>query len=126
MVPIEGGGWQVVDPRRNSQIFSSRKAAVESAKAVASANQPSQVVLFDPLGRIVPIAQYQLPRYSGSRHDAGDSPSPFEAAVKAMVIGELVDAGVPVLSELVTSVNKELQTAAMKSKSSKRRPRRAA
>jgi len=34
----------------------SKSAAVEHAKSVAAANQPSQVVLLDEFGRLIPIA----------------------------------------------------------------------
>ena len=61
VVPVEGGYWGVVDPRRHLSTL--KAAAVEHAKSVAAANQPSQVVLLDEFGRLIPIAHYQLPQY---------------------------------------------------------------
>jgi hypothetical protein len=125
VVPVEGGLWQVVDPLRQGLAFRSKAAAVEQAKTVAAANQPSQVVLFDELGRLVPIAHYQLPRYGPPQ--SGDHPrgSLFEAAVKALVIGGLCAAGVAVLGDVVDKVDRELERETSRSKrfrGKKRRP----
>ena len=124
VVPVEGGLWQVVDPRRHVFTFPSRAAAVEQAKAVAAASQPSQVVLFDELGRLVPIAHYQLPQYPAPHFENQAPGSLFEAAAKALVIGGLIAAGVAVLGDLVERVDRELQEETAKSKGSKRRKRR--
>jgi hypothetical protein len=123
VVPIEGGLWQVVDPRRQVFTFPSKAAAVQQAKAVAAARQPSQVVLFDELGHLVPIAHYQLPQYP-TPHDNQAAGSVFEAAVKALVIGGLLAAGVAVLGELVDKVDRELEKETSRSKGSTRRKRR--
>jgi hypothetical protein len=124
VVPVEGGLWQVVDPRRHIFTFTSRAAAVEQAKTVAAASQPSQVVLFDEFGRLEPIAHYRLPQYPVPSFENQPGGSLFEAAAKALVIGGLMAAGVAVLGDLVERVDQELQKENAKSKGSKRRKRR--
>ena len=121
VVPAEGGLWQVVDLRRHVKAFYSREAAVEHAKAVALANQPSQVVLFDERGRLEPIARYQLPQYPPLHLESGGSF--FEAAAKAVLIGGLTAAGVAVLSDVVDGIERDLKKGNGKSGSSKRRKR---
>jgi hypothetical protein len=124
VVPVEGGLWQVVDPRHHVFTFPSKAAAVERAKAVAADSQPSQVVLFDELGRLVPIAHYQLPQYRPPQFENQQSGSLFEAAVKALVIGGLVAAGVAVLGEVVDKVDRELEKETLRSKARKGSKRR--
>jgi hypothetical protein len=104
--------------------LSSKAAAVEQAKLVAAARQPSQVVLFDKLGRLVPIARYQLPEYRPPQVDDQTHGALIEAAVKSFVIGGLVAAGVAVLGDLVDKVDRELEKETSKSKSPRRRKRR--
>ena len=122
VVPVEGGYWGVVDPQRHLFTASSKAAAVEHAKLVAAANQPSQVVLLDEFGRLIPIAHYQLPRYRTPQFGNGGEGSVFEATVKALLIGGLLAAGVAVLGEVVEKVDRELEKGTSKPK--KRRKQR--
>jgi len=112
VMPLEGGHWGVVDPRRHLFTMPSREAAVKRAKSVAEAIQPSQVVLLDQFGRLIPIARYQLPEYPPPQ--AGGSV--FEAAVKSLLIGGLIAAGVAVLGDVVEKVDKELERETSKSR----------
>jgi hypothetical protein len=114
VVPVEGGLWAVVDPRRHLLTMPSKEAAVEHAKSVAAANQPSQVVLLDEFGRLIPIAHYQLPQYPPPL-DNKDGGSVFEAAVKALLIGGLMAAGIAVLGDVVENVDRELERETSKS-----------
>ena len=122
VVPVEGGSWGVVDPRRHLFTMPSKAAAVEYAKSVAAANQPSQVVLLDEFGRLIPIAHYQLPQYPAPQFDNQGEGSVFEAAVKALLIGGLMAAGIAVLGDVVEKVDRELEKGTSKSK--KRRKQR--
>jgi hypothetical protein len=124
VVPVEGGLWQVVDPWRRVSSFPSKAAAVEQAKVVAAARQPSQVVLFDKLGRLVPIAHHQLPEYRPPQFDDQTRGALIEAAVKAFVIEGLVAAGVAVLGDVVDKVDRELEKETSKSKTPRGRKRR--
>ena len=120
VVPVEGGNWGVVDPQRRLFTAPSKAAAVEHAKSVAAANQPSQVVLLDEFGRLIPIAHYQLPRYPTPHFGNGGEGSVFEAAVKALLIGGLLAAGVAVLGEVVEKVDRELEKGTSKPKKRRR------
>jgi hypothetical protein len=97
----------IVDPQRHLFRAPSKEAAVEHAKSVAAANQPSQVVLLDEFGRLIPIAHYQLPRYPTPQFGNGGEGSVLEAAVKALLIGGLLAAGVAVLGDVVEKVGRE-------------------
>ncbi|HYL76463.1 MAG TPA: DUF2188 domain-containing protein [Bryobacteraceae bacterium] len=123
VVPIEGGQWQVVDPRqrRDVFIFRAKSGAIAHAKSVAAARPPSQVVLFDKLGKLKPIAHYQLPQY---RFENRSGSSLFEAAVKSFVIAGLMAAGVAVLGDVVKRIDRELEQETSKSRRSRRRFRR--
>jgi hypothetical protein len=126
IVPKEGGGWQVVDLLGRVSNFPSRMLAEGQAKRTAAATPPSQVVLFDQLGQVVPIAHYQLPAYlppSSGRESGG---SLFEAAVKSLVIAGLVAAGAKVLGDLVERVNTDLEKETAKATRSQKRTRRSA
>lgn len=122
VVPVEGGYWGVVDAQRHLFTMPSKAAAVEHAKSVAAANQPSQVVLLDEFGRLIPIAHYQLPQYPTPQFGSGGEGSVFEAAVKALLIGGLLAAGVAVLGDVVEKVDRELEKGTSKPK--KRRKQR--
>lgn len=123
VVPGEQGTWIVIDLQRRAWSFSSRAAAIESAKNIAARNQPSQVILFDAFGRMEPIAHYQLPQYQLPQATNQDQPSMFEATVKALLIGGLAAAGVAVLGDLVQRVEREAEQESTKSR---RKPRRSA
>ena len=116
VVPVEGGSWGVVDARRHLFTMPSKAAAVEHAKSVAAASQPSQVVLLDERGRLIPIAHYQLPRYPAPQFGTRGDGSVFEAAVKALLIGGLISAGIAVLGDVVEKVDRELEKGTSKSK----------
>lgn len=120
VVPVEGGYWGV--SQRHLFKVPSKEAAVEHVKSVAAANQPSQLVLLDEFGRLIPIAHYQLPRYPTPQFGNGGEGSVFEAAVKALLIGGLVAAGVAVLGDVVEKVDRELEKGTSKPK--KRRKQR--
>jgi len=125
VVPTENGGWTVVDLQRQGWFFRSKTAALEYAKNIASANQPCQVVLFSATGTTETIAHYQLPRYQDPQPASeGDNASLFDTAVKAMVIGGMVAAGVAVLHDLVETVQSDLKRESTRSKSDGRRRRR--
>ncbi len=81
VVPVESGYWGVVDPQRHLFTMPSKTAAVEHANSMAAANQPSQVVLLDESGRLIPIAHYHLSRYPAPQFGNGGEGSVFEAAV---------------------------------------------
>lgn len=121
VVPVEGGSWGVVDPRRHLLTMRSKAAAVEHAKSMAAANQPSQVVLLDEFGRLVPIAHYRLPQYPPPQFGNQVGGSVLEAAVKALLIGGLMAAGIAVLGDVVEKVDRELEKGASKSKKGRRR-----
>jgi len=117
VVPVEGGSWGVVDPRRRLLRTTPLKAAaLDFAKSVAAANQPSQVVLLDEFGRLVPIAHYQLPQYPPPQFGDQVRGSVFEGAVKALLIGGLMAAGIAVLGDVVERVDRDLKKEASKSK----------
>jgi hypothetical protein len=98
---------------------------LEHAKSIAAANQPSQVVLFNATGATETIAHYQLPRYQIPQSiSEGDNVSLFDAAVKTLVIGGIVAAGVAVLHDLVENVQSDLKRESTRSKSGQRRKRR--
>jgi len=120
VVPVEGGYWGVVDPQRHLFTAPSKAAAVEHAKSMAAAHQPSQVVLLDELGRLIPIAHYQLPQYAPPQFGNAGEGSVFEAAVKALLIGGLLAAGVAVLGDVVEKVDRELEKGTSKSKKRRR------
>jgi len=121
VVPVEGGYWGVVDPQRHFLTLPSKTAAVVHAKSLAAANQPSQVVLLDEFGRLIPIAHYQLPQYPAPRFGNGGEGSVFEAAVKALLIGGLLAAGVAVLGDVVEKVDRELEKGTKPKKRRKQR-----
>jgi hypothetical protein len=117
VVPVEGGTWGVVDPRRQLLLKTpSKTAALEFAKSVAVANQPSQVVLLDEFGRLVPIAHYQLPQYPAPQFGNQATSSVFEGAVKALLIGGLMAAGIAVLGDVVQKVDRDLEKETSKSR----------
>jgi len=122
VVPSVDGTWQVVDLNRHVLTFPNRTSALERAKGVAESNQPSQVVLFDEHGRLVPIAHYQLPEYRWDR--GGDGSALIEAAVKALVIGGLLAAGAMVVQELIDAVDRDLKKETGRARTSARRERR--
>jgi hypothetical protein len=109
-----------VDLNRRVLTYPNRSAAVKRAKAVAESNQPSQVVLFDEQGQLVPIAHYQLPEY---RRDTNGGSGLIEAAVKATVITDLVAAGALVAQQLVEAVDRDLKKETGKAETSGRRRR---
>jgi hypothetical protein len=125
VVPTENGGWTVVDLQRQGRFFPSKTAALERAKSIALANQPSQVVLFSATGATETIAHYQLPLYQIPQSpSAGDDASLFDTAVKALVIGGMAAAGVAVLHDLVENVQSDLKRESTRSKPGQRRRRR--
>lgn len=97
--------------------------AEDQAKRMAAASPPSQVVRFDRLGQVTPIAHYQLPEYLPETPAQGNGSSLFEAAVKALVIGGLMAAGASVLGDLVNRVNSDLDKETVKSRNARRRKR---
>jgi hypothetical protein len=100
----------VVDLQRHASHYRSKSEAVDYAKRVAFAHQPSQVVLFTATGNMETVAHYQLPEYHGAPSTApGDQAPLFDAAVKALVISGLVTAGVAVLGDLINSVQRDLK-----------------
>ena len=124
VVPTENGGWTVVDLQFPGWFFRSKGAALERAKSIALANQPSQVVLFSATGATETLAHYQLPRYQIPQPiSEGDNVSLFDA-VKALVIGGIAAAGVAVLHDLVENVQSDLKRESTRSKSGQRRKRR--
>jgi hypothetical protein len=123
VVPVEGGLWQVVDKLRHIFTCRSKTAALKQAKSIAAANPPSQVVLLDELARLVPVAHYQLPQYRPLSGDEGNRPR-FEAAVKALLISDLLSAGVAVLSDVVDKADRELARVTSKPISPRRKVRR--
>jgi hypothetical protein len=125
VVPTEQGGWAVVDLQRHWRNFPSKASALEYAKRVAAANQPSQVVLFTATGCTETVARYQLPQYQIPEATAqGDNGSLFDTAVKALVVGGLVTAGVAVLHDLVDTLERDLKRETARSEVSQRRKRR--
>jgi len=116
VVPGEEVRWIVVDFRRRGQGFPSKAAAVEHAKRLAASHPPSQVVLFDAFGRTKTVAHYQLPQYRKDREAETGNRALFAAAVKSVLIDDLVAAGVGVRRELVNSVERDLQRELAKSK----------
>lgn len=125
VVPGEGGSWLAVRFRSRASAFPTRKAAINYAKRIAAAHQPSHVVLFDEQGRTVPIAEYQLPRYTLSEDE---DRSVFGLAVTSMVLDDFVKAGVAVRQELVDKVAADLKrlTAGSRSSPVRSRQRRSA
>ena len=119
VVPSLEGNWQVIDLNRRVLTFPNRASAVERAKNVAESNQPSQVVLFDEHGQLVTIARHQHPRWD----TGGSGNALIEAAVKALVIGELVAAGAMLGPKLVDAVNSDLRKETGKARTSGRRKR---
>jgi hypothetical protein len=70
------------------------------------------------------VAHYQLPEYHGGHASApGDNAPLFDAAVKALVIGGIVAAGVAVLGDLVDSVQRELKKESGRTREGRRRKR---
>ena len=123
IVPGENGQWNVIDFQRRGTTFSSKAKALQYAKQLAIANQPSQVVLFDPLGNVEPIAHYQLPAYQ-SPHPGEQRNSVFEAAVIALLIGGFVAAGIAVLGDLVDRVERDARKESSKPRRRTGTPRR--
>jgi hypothetical protein len=124
IVPNEQGGWTVVDLHRRGWSFPSKAAALEYAKCIAAANQPSQVVLFSATGSTETVAHYQLPQYQTPQATGESDNSLFDTAVKALVITGLVAAGVAVLHDLVEAVERDLKMESARSKSSQKRKSR--
>jgi hypothetical protein len=110
VVPGEQGMWNVADLHRRGWSFHTKSAALDYAKQIAVANQPSQVVLFDAFGRMEPIAHYQLPTYEPPQTQNQSGTSVFEAAVKALVFGGFAAAGIAVLGDLAERVEREAKT----------------
>lgn len=128
VVPGENGLWNVIDLQRRGWSFPTKAAALEYARQVAAANQPSQVVLFDAFGNVQPIAHYQLPDYQLPQGQNQGGASLFEAAVKALLIGGFAAAGIAVLGDLVDRVQRDAEKESAKSRrrgESKRRSRKA-
>ncbi len=124
VVPGEQGRWNVVDLQRHGWNFPSRAAALDYAKQIAAANQPSQVVLFDAFGRMEPIAHYQLPTYQPAHTQNQSGPSVFEAAVKALLFGGFAAAGIAVLGDLADRVEREAKKESAKSRRATKNTRR--
>lgn len=127
IVPGEHGVWNVVDLQRHGRVFPTKAAALDYGKRLAAANPPSQVVLFDAFGRTKTVAHYQLPQYRiphVSDPSDHDGTSLFEAAVKALVIGGLVAAGIGVLGELADRVDRDLKKELARSRSGQKRAHR--
>jgi hypothetical protein len=124
VVPAADGGWAVVDLQRRAWPFRSKADALNYARRVASAHQPSQVVLFTARGGMETVAHYRLPEYHGVHATApGDNAPLFEAAVKALVVGGIVAAGVAVLGDLVDSVQRDLKKESGRTREGRRRKR---
>ena len=120
VVPVEGGVLGSCRPAAPC-VHRPFQSGGGRAREIA-ANQPSQVVLLDEFGRLIPIAHYQLPRYPTPQFGNGGEGSVFEAAVKALLIGGLLAAGVAVLGDVVEKVHRELEKGTSKPK--KRRKQR--
>jgi hypothetical protein len=124
VVPSEDGGWTVVDLQRRGWNFRSKADALDYARRIACANQPSQVVLFTAAGGTETVAHYQLPEYQNPQATAqSGNGALFDAAVKALVIGGMVAAGVAVLGELVDTVDRDLKKESDRSRARQRRKR---
>lgn len=127
VVPGEDGAWNVVDMRRHGSSFPSQGQALRYSRQVARDNQPSQVVMFDAFGRVQPVAHYRLPSYAAPQAQKHGEPSPFEAALKALLIASFAAAGIAVLGELVDRVEREAKQESAKprrrKKSKSRNPR---
>lgn len=115
-MPGEHGEWNVVDLQRRGWRFPTKGAALDYARGVAAANQPSQVVLFDAFGRMEPIAHYQLPTYQLPQLQNQSGASVFEATMKALLIGGFAAAGIAVLGDLVDRVEREAKKESAKSR----------
>lgn len=117
VVPGENGRWNVIDLQRQCCIFRTRAEALEYARQVAAANQPSQVVIFDAFGNMQPVAHYQLPEYQlpNTQNEGGNSV--FETAVKALLIGGFVAAGISVLGTLVDQVQRDAKKESARARS---------
>lgn len=124
VVPGENGLWNVIDLQRRGSTFPTKAAALEYARQVAAAHQPSQVVLFDAFGNVQPIAHYQLPDYQLPQVQHQGGASSFEAAVKALLIGGFAAAGIAVLGDLVDRVQRDAEKEAAKSSRRGKRTRR--
>jgi Uncharacterized protein conserved in bacteria (DUF2188) len=119
VVPGEHRTWNVVDLDRRGFSFPTKSAALEFAKNIAVANQPSQVVLFDAFGRVEPVAHYHLPVYQVPHHDSAQNGATlFEATMKALLIGGFAAAGIAVLGDLVDRVEREARKESAKSRKS--------
>ena len=128
VVPAENGLWNVIDLQRRCCTFRTKAEALGYATQVAVANQPSQVVLFDALGNMEPIAHYQLPNYQLPQAQNQSNSSLFEAAVKALLIGGFAAAGISVLGDLVDRVQRDAEKESAKARrqgKSTRRTRKA-
>jgi hypothetical protein len=84
-------------------------------------SKPDGGVLFNAWAQMIPIARHQMPDYRVLPDRENGAPL-IEAAIKALVIGGLVAAGVSVLQDLVESVDRELNNKSTGSRSN-RRPR---
>ena len=104
--------------------FSTKAAALEYAKHVAVANQPSQVVVFDAFGRMKPIAHYELPTYPAPQAQSPGGASMFEATVKALLIGGFAAAGIAVLGDLVDRVERDAKKESARPRKATKSPRR--
>ena len=116
IVPGEGGAWNVVDLRRHGSSFPSQDQALRYARRVAAENQPSQVVMFDALGRVQPVAHYQLPSYDLLPTQNRGESSVFEATLKSSLIAGFAAAGIAVLGELVDRVEREAERESAKAR----------
>jgi hypothetical protein len=126
VVPGENGIWNVVNLQRRGQAFKSRASALDHARQIAAANAPSQVVLFDALGHVKPMASFQLPQYRLLQTQDQGGSSLFEAIMKALVIEGMAAAGIPVLRDLVDRVDQEVKRESAKARKARttRRTRR--
>jgi Uncharacterized protein conserved in bacteria (DUF2188) len=116
VVPGENGLWNVIDLHRRGWPFPTKAGALEYARQVAAADQPSQVVLFDAFGNVQPIVHYQLPNYQLPQVQTQGGTSVFEAAVKALLIGGFAAAGIAVLGDLVDRVQRDAEKESAKTR----------
>jgi hypothetical protein len=116
--------WNVIDLQRQCFAFRTRAEALEYARQIAVANQPSQVVIFDAFGNMQPVAHYQLPEYQLPNGGDQSGNSVFETAVKALLIGGFVAAGISVLGTLVDQVQRDAKKESARARSRKKNTNR--